>query len=1273
MAVTQKSIPLGLLDTDSAPHMLGDSALNMRNLRFRNSQDGRTGYFENPNGNRLLPGQQGIHEGSEVVAIYSDPKGQYVIWFTHVPGTWTFDCINLYDLVNKRFWVVLSADKGYGGGEVEGGLQFRSGAHYDLRVVNGLLIWVTEGQPPMKIDIGAAIKSTNPGVADVEIPFYKGWAYNWLADDRSRDNLTLICKPPSIPPIVSKVKDETSLANVIGNESFKFALRYEYHTGEESVLSPYSEESFLNSLWDNGFNALSITFNPQEYPLPQAVKYIKLYVQVWSTSRVFFIKQWSPEELEQSPTYIFYGDYIGEALDSATATEPFHSVPLESRAIEYAKGRLILGDNTDGRETPTVTSLTLGKTTLTFPVSPTNGSRSLVRVMYFGVRKHGKLSLKQRPHFYYTGLYLKMGVNEVAGGKPAGYYLIPGTEKRIDDAPPGMPILYEAPPPSVNISDLITTFKGKNIDAIIESTNTSWSVVKFTAKSVQEDPAYQVIVVGLSATAELAPPVKGFLHNSEYGAGIVFYDRYMRKSGVVTSGEARVKVAPRDYDATSITTTITWALSNADAVNQIPEWAEYYAPVIRRNNRATFFVTGYAADPRYAVLDENGVFKADDGKLPTDETKDDTPFRGYSTYAAGVAIDITSLISNNMGYTYQEGDVCFLVFKDSDTGSQTTHELPVIGQAGKFVILGTKNIKETFKKQDEVIFEIYRPNRSGEDEFYEVGQVYKINAPRTLQRKYTVLEGYFQPDCYIINRITGGAFRAYAMSPNPSWKSWVRNHGRINYITDLGMTRKTVSLKYSDTVIEGSRVNGASAFHTLNETNLPEELGRIVVLKLTSRAQKEGTVLLAIGTTQTVSIYLGEVQLRDTSGDAFVAKSDSYIGSVNVLRGGYGTTHPESVQQFDGQVFWYDKDRKCIVRYDVNGLFPVSDNKFRRGAWEFTKHIVAQEVSGRKVIVHAGIDPYNREYLIQRKIVTPELGFYCASISGVTLTKDADDDFVNRVRVDFVFDGGPKNIDWRIFNEAGVLVDQGQTQNAESPFSQYVEYPPLTDSLEEVFIRFEARSNCGGGSSSAWIGRELRFTATEGPEVCVMPAAADTVLPNAIANKAYDHIIPISGSYPISAFVSERASWAMVEAMNGGLRIYGTPTEPKSELFSIVVSNCSTETLFVQTVLTVMPEASIGVQPIVFVNAGQNIQITKSYVAIVPIVYFNFYYTGGPAVSANIVSDAPLPGFYTEVHEDRIILICDNVPSTMTGTYDISIVARNADNVSATVEAQLVM
>src|SRR5690606_14616389 len=97
---------------------------------------------------------------------------------------------------------------------------------------------------------------------------------------------------------------------------------------------------------------------------------------------------------------------------------------------------------------------------------------------------------------------------------------------------------------------------------------------------------------------------------------------------------------------------ILWTLTNDHAVDEIPEWAEYYSIVITKNLRTRFFMQTFPYEISY-------VNKTDDG---TYETKQDA----YSPQYAGIQIDISSLSKDNLGYVFNKGDQVVLYPENSN-------------------------------------------------------------------------------------------------------------------------------------------------------------------------------------------------------------------------------------------------------------------------------------------------------------------------------------------------------------------------------------------------------------------------------------------------------------------------------------------------------------------------------------------------------------------------------------------------------------------------------
>ena len=109
--------------------------------------------------------------------------------------------------------------------------------------------------------------------------------------------------------------------------------------------------------------------------------------------------------------------------------------------------------------------------------------------------------------------------------------------------------------------------------------------------------------------------------------------------------------------------------------------------------------------------------------------------------------------------------------------------------------------------------------------------------------------------------------------------------------------------------------------------------------------------MLAIGSNRTASLYLGETNVVDNTGQSLLATSGQVVGTVNVLKGNFGTTCPSSVVEYDGNVYWIDLINEAVVRYSLNGLYPISDTKMRT----FFKTLISKYKEDN--------DPYNKTIL----------------------------------------------------------------------------------------------------------------------------------------------------------------------------------------------------------------------------------------------------------------------------------------------------------------------
>lgn len=494
-----------------------------------------------------------------------------------------------------------------------------------------------------------------------------------------------------------------------------------------------------------------------------------------------------------------------------------------------------------------------------------------------------------------------------------------------------------------------------------------------------------------------------------------------------------------------------------------------------------------------------------------------------------------------MGYTANPGDMCILIGEDN-----AVHFLPVLSSQGKYIMIAAKDLGDLTDKK--FIYEIFTPYKvEGQDFYYEVGQLYPVAEAGTPDRKYSTLEGSFLPDAYVLPRRNGleTSYMAYAMSPNDLfWKRWDNHFGRVNVITELGRRTKEGNISFSDVFVPGTAINGLSAFHALNEENLPVEMGPLRKLISTSKVQGEGNVLLAICETQTASIYIGEAEILDQSGNVNLVKSDKVIGQVNVLRGGHGTMHPESVKELNGQVFWYSQNSRAFIRYASNGLFEISDYKWRRPTYALSKQIEALTAGGSIVMINGGIDPYFKEYLVQKKVYNSQEVAICPVPLNITITPDPTEDNPERVIASWEHAAENTQFYWKIMDSQGFeWASNPAFVSAGSPASVTIDGLNIGESYT-----FMVLTKCGGSNLSVWGEAAIYIDGADAPPEeghgCVQASFADElpeVLPDAVVGEEYTYIINLGGSSPFTLTGIAGHAWAKINLVGTTVVIYGRP------------------------------------------------------------------------------------------------------------------------------------
>jgi hypothetical protein len=486
-----------------------------------------------------------------------------------------------------------------------------------------------------------------------------------------------------------------------------------------------------------------------------------------------------------------------------------------------------------------------------------------------------------------------------------------------------------------------------------------------------------------------------------------------------TINAAVIHIPDTNYDVDVYTNFIERVgISLANITNSmIPSWAKT-AEIMVSNNRnhgdfVQFYLTSknvtdvndhpivkYQFGLRYAhKLDDGTYVFANSSKFiretytyDADAVADPEPMRYY-------AVRLSDATDDALGWSYLPGDqieVAFMKYEQLSASTSRYEEHVVSGQiidvVDGHIIFGkegediadylgyttdsslvySQGHQTPVRNSDYGVCTIRRPAQIDDTLFYETGVTFDVNnRPASVfvygdcsfyKAKY-VVEYLNQFDPPNQDVITKEVFLINSQgNPNSLVRTYDEYFGRSLVSFDLtslilGDQKKT-GLMFSGVYTSGTKNNNLNFLEVNDETILPSDLGEVNKLVMSSKASDIGTVLLAIGKNNTASVYVGEAQLVGSSADADLIVNRSVVGSVNILNGGYGTSHPESVVERNGSVYWYDAINAAVVRYGRNGMIPISEYKYNSTLNRITTGLSTQA----SIVGH--FDPIQQEYLL---------------------------------------------------------------------------------------------------------------------------------------------------------------------------------------------------------------------------------------------------------------------------------------------------------------------
>jgi hypothetical protein len=874
----------GALNRDIAPKFLREEDyVGASNIIFQASKDGNAGILRRYPGFDQATAAAGTSLPTDPVVIgaYENRAAREVYFF--VAGT-SFDGIFKYTHTNNQYTKVITGDLNFNT------LYKITG----IAMIGNLLFWTDNLNEPRAINVTRD--------------------YTTFTDKE----ITIIKPAPRYPLTFSFVTDAAATYSLMTGKIYDFSYRYIYPDNQFSVIAPHLMQVYCAEQTPliTGIELIKVPYSST----PASVERVEMLVRRSDQDNWQIFTTLTRDQFVNT-TPVFQDDVFGKFVPIADTIKYFESAPVKSKSLEVARDRVFLGNNTEGYNLYSIPSLVATLDTSNVGPSLQVYTQNIATYTedYANGYDPGQIiyTFKSETNYYLRDganyYFFKEGqitVNTVVT-RPSQYT---GTETSFSTD-----YFVFVEEPDLDYSQTIGT-QGQG--ALYRTINSDLFPTDPDAGGPLSTHFVDVTFVNQGSAGETK-----FKNNSQYQIGIVFYDEYMRNAGVYTNQNCTVTI--NDDFRTGDVSYLKWEVNVSDNLS-IPLWARSYQIVRTDNLTKDTFIQGKTSDI-YWVKESAGSELYE---------------RKYTSEAVAVEIDISGSFKGGLRYNFTDGD---LIDLELPSGIITYRITGAVGSRIRIAPISNSSFETTAEPYPvRFFYEIYRlKQRTSEQIFYEVGQAYRIDQEGTNSRAFTVTSGYLTGDVEVVfadhydypdsRTPASGVFSTNDLSAtasqitieagnvkNDSTVGWLKRLGRLNAVLDVGQTVKQTAVRWSNRFIQGTKINGTSSFEVNDEKQLSIEVGEINKLQLTSKAQQEGTVMLAICRNECASMYLGETQIIDNINQALLGSTVQVIGTVNVLNAGAGTIHPESVVHHNGRVWWWDFYNSRVLRYDPNGINELS-------------------------------------------------------------------------------------------------------------------------------------------------------------------------------------------------------------------------------------------------------------------------------------------------------------------------------------------------------------
>lgn len=909
------------------------------------------------------------------------------------------------------------------------------------RVSGEQLIW-TDGVNPIRyVDVNKNYFANNPTLEELSLITEPG--YIPLESSRGTDNTKALIIQKKGLQFTYRITNEDNLTSVLSPYSL-------------TSLPPWQEQLDANNYEDN---IVTISLS-KDQKIPSNWKKIDIVVRYLDTNIFQVIRTinkydtstrtydfgFGPVNLTDAQLvadhndpgatgiYITYQNWDGtniiETLDAAYCAKQFDNVPITSQSLELASNRLLVANNLEGYDTP--------NTPISFASTPSFVNSFVTpdavepiinqQPIFIAIKSNGTDSwswcvVTQKAvsggYNYYgypldcsIGLFPNSVVPTVTSG--AGFF---GTQSFVGFSTENFMTL----PTEVSIENMIkldfswaldlTTLYNKYplaisteanvLSSIMSEINPAYSGVWATTTQSATNFAQMIVVpyyqnqatwpsfspsnncaIIQAATYNVSSENRAFLPGSSYSYGITFYDEALRKCGIQRLGAVDV---PEYYpDTRTLYQSLQFDLNSSQS---LPTWAKHYSIDVSKNNTYSTFISFVPDIIKFAYKDSSDVIVFDQNEFTTNA----------SYY--GVAIPISSLAKDGVGYAYKDGDICKLAMYNTITSTQELFFGAVIDQQSGYIIvsipqstilpyLSLQNNKQLIylgsnfgayngdfanfvntgrRYQSKCIAYIATPQSLSNQE-YEVAGFGEVIDSSTLGDFYSTgsLVYELSGDTYTQGRdANGGSLTVVSMNPyEKNFTQWLTDSGRITPIDTVGQKRLTNQIRWSNAKIPQTQSNGLSSFDALDVTDVDGTAGPITSIILSSKEANLASRIVILCNSGSFIGLVGQAQIYSQDQSTAFLSSAPVIGTIQPITGQWGCISPQGVISYKGMVFWADALNREIIQLAGDGATPISQQKAGFLWNQVFRNLPFDESATSAKNIKIGINPYTSEIFV---------------------------------------------------------------------------------------------------------------------------------------------------------------------------------------------------------------------------------------------------------------------------------------------------------------------